>query len=363
MKRITFLAGMLCVAMIGQAEVSGADDGMMYRDARSMSMGDTKVAGGRGGTDFVSNPALLGNVSRFSISVPNIPLYINSDLRDIAKFVKKNKGNFENFDNLSTAEKEAFIKDIEPYDGKWARLNVSPMVSAAASFLGTGVGVAVYNISDTGFKIDRGIYEPRVWGEGTTSTVFAVGVARPLLILYPGLKVGANFKYIDRRTAPIFQIKASDLGNAQDTMDPIVDSANDNSSTHFAMDFGALLEVPFIESEVGASLRNIGYGEYASVDLGIAKRFFNNRLAVLADYVDFFDNRKENVFRKIHVGGEYDLGVLELRAGMNAGYPTIGAGIDLKVVRIDAAYFTDELSNVPGGDEDERFALQMRLGW
>jgi hypothetical protein len=344
------------------AAAAFADAGLMYRDVRTIGMGGAVIAGGRGGIDFVSNPALLGKVKLVSFSIPAVSLYINDDLRDIAQFVSDNQDKFESIDTLSPEEKDVFIKDVEPYDGRWARVNVSPMVAAAASFLGTSVGLAAYSSGDIGFKIDRGIYEPRVWGEGVTNTVINLGVARSLLI-YPGLTVGANLKYVDRRAAPVFQIRATSLGNTQEIADTIVDSVNDNSSTHEAMDFGALLEIPLIESEVGASIRNFGYGKNASVDIGIVKRFWGDRVALLADYADFLDNRKENIFRKIHAGGEVDFGPLELRAGLNAGYPTAGVGIDFRVLRIDAAYFVDELSKAPGGKKDERLAAQIRLGW
>jgi hypothetical protein len=347
----------------GAALWCGADQGLMYRDVRTIGMGDTKIAGGRGGIDFVSNPALLSTVNHVSFSVPMLPLYVNRDLWDMGKFINDNRDKFEDFDTLSPEEKNQFIKDIEPYDGKWARMNISPMVNIAASIGGTGIGLAVYSTDDVGFKIDRGIYEPRVWGAGVSNTVAVVGISRPLIFLYPGLQVGANFKYIDHRTAPLFQIKASDLGSVKDTIDPIIENAKENRDNHFAADIGALLDIPVIDSEVGATVRNLGYAEYASVDVGIAKRFYEDRVTVMADYFDFLDNNKENMFRKIHFGGELDLGMLELRAGVNAGYPALGAGLDFRFLRIDAAWFTDELSNAPGKNEDERFAVQMRLGW
>ncbi len=349
--------------IFGLSVAASAEQGVTYRDVRSIGMGNVTVADGKGSSAFVNNPALLSRVQGIKFTIPNFPIVFNEDLWDMGNFIKDNRSRFENFDELSTAEKESFLKDMEPYDGKWARVNVSPMVSIAGTFLGNSIGVAVYQTDDVSFKIDRGIYEPRVWGEGVTNTVAAVGFARPLTMLVPGLRVGVNLKYIDRRSADLFQIKASDLGNIEDTVDPIIDEANDNSTTHFAVDLGALMTVPLIESEVGATIQNFGYGRNAHLDLGIVKRLFNERLALQADYIDFFDNHKENVFKKVHFGGEYDLGPLEVRAGVSSGYPNVGAGIDLRVLRLDFAYFTDELSKEPGGESDRRMAGQIQLGW
>lgn len=355
--------GSLGAMIFGLAVTVFAEQGTTYRDARSIGMGDVTIADGKGSSAFVNNPALLSRVKGIKVTLPNIPIIFNKDSWDMGNFINDNRKKFEDFDNLSTADKEAFLKDLEPYDGEWGRINVSPMVSVAGNFLGNGIGLAVYQTNEVNFKIDRGIYEPRVWGEGVSNIVVALGVAKPLTMLVPDLQVGVNLKYINRRAADLFQIKASDLGNIKDTIDPILDKAKDSSTSHFAVDVGGLMSVPVIGSDVAATIQNFGYGTNAHMDLGIVKRFYSDRLTVQADYIDFFDNRKENVFKKVHFGGEYDLGVLELRAGVSSGYPDVGAGLDLHVFKLDYAYFADELSKEPGSDSDRRMALQIQLGW
>ncbi|MHB9028126.1 MAG: hypothetical protein ACYC9O_05115, partial [Candidatus Latescibacterota bacterium] len=118
MKRNFIISGLFVGMLFGAALLCGAEQGLMYRDVRTIGMGDAKIAGGSGGVDFVTNPALLSNVSRVSFSVPLIPLYVNRDLWDMGKFISDNRDKFENFDTLTPEEKNQFIKDIEPYDGK-----------------------------------------------------------------------------------------------------------------------------------------------------------------------------------------------------------------------------------------------------
>jgi hypothetical protein len=79
--------------------------------------------------------------------------------------------------------------------------------------------------------------------------------------------------------------------------------------------------------------------------------------------VDFLDNNKENVFNKLHFGAEYKYLFLAVRAGINSGYPTAGVGLDFKIVDIDAAYFSDELTKGPGGDAEKRSTIQIKIGW
>jgi hypothetical protein len=362
-KKTILLFGVFCAMIFGLTASSFSQQGITYRNVKSIGMGDTRIAGGFGYNGFVDNPALLSRVNGIRFSIMNLPIYGNNDLLDMANFINDNKDNFQNFENLTSDQKDKFIKALEPYDGKWARLNVAPMVDIGVNVHDMGIGLAVYSTEDVAFKIDRGIYEPRVWGQGEANTVAVLGLSRPLTMLIPGLQVGVNLKYMQRRTAALFQIKASDLGNAQDIINPIVDEAKKSTVSTFVVDAGALWSVPVIDSDVGATFRDLGYGKNANVDLGIARRFYNDRLTLLADYIDLLNFNGENMMNKLHIGAEYDLSILAIRLGINQGYPTAGVGLNFKVLQIDAAYFEDELSTVPGSEGDKRGAIQIRLGW
>ncbi|HDY88218.1 MAG TPA: hypothetical protein ENH82_08910 [bacterium] len=361
MKKI-LTALLLCFFLFNLAGSVYADKTIRYRNAKTLGMGDTRIAGGFGYNGFVDNPALLSRVGIVRFSILNLPVTINKNLVDIGKFIDENSDKFESYDDLTIEEKDNFIKDLQKHDAKWGRVIVSPMVDIAANIKGYGVGLAVFNTSDVSLKMDRGIYEPRVWGEGINNTVAVLGIAKPVFFFYPGLTVGVNLKYFQRRHASLFQIPASNLGNFDETVDPIIDEATNKQST-FAMDIGTLLEIPAINAEIGATIQSIGDGRGSSIDIGIAKRMASNRLVLLADYIDFFDNNKENFFNKIHMGAQYKYAVFALRAGFNSGYPTIGLGLNSRVIDIDAAYYIEELSKGPGGNDEPRFIVQIKLGW
>lgn len=362
MKKKILFRGILGVMIAGAIASSAFGNDLSYRDARSIGMGDTKIAAGRGGIDFVSNPALLATVKWVSLSAPLLPIYISRDIVDIGEFVSDNQENFENFADLTSEQRDQFLKDIEPFDAKWSRLYLSPMVSVATTFFGTKIGAAVYSCDDIAFKIDRGVFEPSVWGEGVANTVAVVGLARTVPLI-PLMKVGVNVKYIDHRTAPLFRIGASEMGDASELLDAVADSVMENSTTHMAADFGVLVNIPLIGADVGASLRNLGYPEYSSVDIGIAKRILANRLLLTADYIDALDRNEENALNKLHFGTEFNLTLIKLRAGLNAGYPSLGVGLNIGIAQVDAAYYTEELSNVPGGNGEERLLAQVRVGF
>ena len=354
---------MVCFLTLCFSGSIAADQTVSYRNTKTIGMGNTRIAGGFDYNGFIDNPALLSRVKLVRFSILRLPITINKDLWDTAKFIKDNSDNFENYDDLSETQKNQFLDDLRDYDGKWTRARVSPMVDVGANILGYGVGLAVFQATNAAIKIDRGVYEPRVWGEGNVFWTAVLGVAKPLSILTPGLTVGANLKFIQRQRAQLFHIKATDLGNISDTLDPITDNARNSRNNTFAVDIGALWDIPFIDSEVGATIQSIGDGRGSSLDLGFAKRFLDDDLILLADYIDFLDNNKENIFRKTHFGVQYSIDYLVLRTGLNSGYPTLGLGLNAKVVDIDLAWFTEELSNTPGLEDDTRYALQIKLGW
>ena len=118
-----------------------------------------------------------------------------------------------------------------------------------------------------------------------------------------------------------------------------------------------------INAEIGAAIQSIGDGRGSSLDIGFAKRMQDNNFTILVDYIDFYDNNKENVFNKIHMGVEYKVQVLALRAGLNSGYPAVGFGLNSRVFDIDMAYYGEELTKGPGGDEESRYIIQIKFGW
>ncbi|MBN1293386.1 MAG: hypothetical protein JXB48_16215 [Candidatus Latescibacteria bacterium] len=363
MKTIVFSCILACLLTVCITGISGADQTIAYRNTKTIGMGNTRIAGGFDYNGFIDNPALLSRVKFIRFSVLRLPVTINKDLWDTAKFIDDNQDNFENYDDLSEEEKVKFLDDLKDYDGKWTRARVSPMIDVAASLGGYGIGFALFQATNAALKIDRGVYEPRVWGEGNVYYTGVLGIAKPLSILTPGLTIGANLKFIQRQNAPLFHIKATDLGNINDTLDPIIEDAKNSKHNTFAIDLGMLYDIPFIDSEVGATIQSIGDGKGSSIDFGFAKRFYDDDLILLVDYIDFLDNNRENIFRKTHFGVQYRYEYLVLRTGINSGYPSLGAGLNFRVFDLDFAWFSEELSNAPGVEDDTRYALQFKFGW
>jgi hypothetical protein len=69
----------------------------------------------------------------------------------------------------------------------------------------------------------------------------------------------------------------------------------------------------------------------------------------------------EQIGKKLHAGIEFSLPLIDLRAGMSQGYTTFGAGLDLWIMRIEAAKFTEEYGEYPGQTPEERLQLSITM--
>jgi hypothetical protein len=68
------------------------------------------------------------------------------------------------------------------------------------------------------------------------------------------------------------------------------------------------------------------------------------------------------IWNKVHAGAEVKLlNFIALRAGLNKGWMSLGAGLDLFIVEVDAALFTEEMGTNPGDFGRTGIALQVAI--
>jgi hypothetical protein len=87
----------------------------------------------------------------------------------------------------------------------------------------------------------------------------------------------------------------------------------------------------------------------------------NALIAAVRPAIDVrYANRSDiQLGKKLHLGVEVDLPLLDLRAGFHQGYWSAGVGLDIGLMRIDAASYGVELGVFPGQLEDRRYVVQM----
>lgn len=69
----------------------------------------------------------------------------------------------------------------------------------------------------------------------------------------------------------------------------------------------------------------------------------------------------EQLGKKIHLGAELNLPLIDLRAGLYQGYTSYGVGLDLWLLRLDAALFSLETGQYPGQTPQERVLLTLTM--
>ncbi|MDR2104544.1 MAG: hypothetical protein LBP51_02185 [Deferribacteraceae bacterium] len=182
-------------------------------------------------------------------------------------------------------------------------------------------------------------------------------------------------------------------GEAEDDLDNM--TAEDYSGTAFLFDIGAiynfnsLLNVNF-SPRVGFAVNNIGvktgfYGDvditkrgssgnsplpaFATLSFGASPTVSFLRTDIILDIVDVTKNFEEDRDwgKRINIGAELnaDLPVirhLDFRVGFHQGYPTVGFGVNLYVVELNYAYYTEELGAYAGQNPDSRHILELTIG-
>ena len=85
-------------------------------------------------------------------------------------------------------------------------------------------------------------------------------------------------------------------------------------------------------------------------------------LTVAMDLRDAFNSQGTSMFQRLHLGAEFGLPVLSLRAGLNQGYFTTGFGINLFILHLDYAYFGQEMGENLGWNPDFSHVIQLGVG-
>lgn len=339
----------------------GARDAVFYHDIRSLAMGGVGVVSAKGSGSFIYNPALLNRLI-FKITIPNIRFELNDRLFDLINFVNENMDSLSSFSNLTPAGQNRLYMDMSAIDNKWMRLGLpNLMVSLAIK----NIGVGIYTTTDFNIKIDKGIYEPRLYARGVNDLVITGGIAKGLGFLVPGLTAGLSLKLINRRDTGEIKLGFAQIESAADMVKEIGEEL-ERGEAGFGVDVGALYKLGNKRTELGIVIQDLigsieGYEVSSNLKIGAQHKLLPG-LTMSGEIHDFFNTNGDALFNKVHFGAEVDLPFLDLRAGVNQGYPTLGFGLNLLIMRIDFAYYSRELGRVPGQDQENVFALVVDVG-
>ncbi len=341
----------------------------LYRGMRSLGMGGAFTAVGGDVEAVFYNPAGLHNMG-VQINVINPLVEGNTNILSIYSDID----DAQKVEDVGNARNEALSDVFTKNQGKLvhARTSIFPNVAIkdyAVGFLGQGTVDARLRSPNLGTVLEvNGGYE--------YGPVAGASFALPV----DGLRVGVGGKWIQRTSfneaLTIIDLAAEDLGKT------LKDNVFTNSD--FSVDLGLLydLNVPvveFLNPAVGFSVLDI-----TALDFGDGRKIptranlgFSLRptlpVPYLADLILAFDieditgnfEQDDSFWKRVHMGAEAGfLGRhILLRLGLNQGYPTFGAELDLWALRMGYTYYSEETGAYAGQEQNTRHLVQFALGW
>jgi len=346
----------------------------LYKGMRSIGMGGTFTAVGSDPEALFYNPAGLYDMG-FQLAVLNPLIEVDQNLQSLAGDIQTagNKGTeAERIDSLT----DVISKNMgKPLHGRLSLFPHLAMKNYAVGVVGNGIFDArLHNPlgSQGAVEVNSGYeYGPVAGGS--------------FILPVKGLRMGIGAKYISSSWLDEgFTIRQI----ASENFKPMDSAIN---KTDFSLDVGFLYDIDtsiieilkpieFLKPKAGLSILNItdldfresGKGRMipmtANIGISVNPALFNLvDTLFLFDYQDITGKYEQDksIWKRVHLGAE--LGLLSrrvfLRAGLNQGYPSIGAELNIGILRLGYVYYTEEIGAYAGQDKNTRHLLQLSLGW
>lgn len=361
MKKITLLITLLLIPTLAFAESTLFNYPHLYRGLRSLGMGGAYTAVGGNAEAVFYNPATLHDMG-FQLDLINPLVEADKNAMDIASDVQ------DAMDLPTDTERTNALLDIaEANTGK-------PLHGRAALFPSVAVKNFMVGLLAQG-QTDARLHNQssriiEVQGAGDVGAVAGFSYGLPL----NGLRIGLAGKYVTR-TSVNEEFSVNQI--AAESFD-IADYQVDHSDVSF--DAGLLYELPVLTSlkpKVGISVLDISDLDFKEggkipqrVNVGAsvtAKLPLLAEVILAADYEDVGKayEQDSSTWKRVHLGGEFGLlnRTLLVRAGLNQGYPTYGAELDIWLLRLGYTFYSEEMGAYAGQDKDDRHLVQLTLGW
>ena len=373
--------------------------------ARSLGMGSAGVAVGGRSDSFYMNPALLARRTLISLPYAQVSLYHPYDLlkkdeatgTSIVDDIMDAMNSGEMTDIVGPAT--GFLQTIKSGKGKLAEVEAGINLGGGGFALGLHVKDTIHTFGNGVGGLDANLFD-----ELNVNILAALGLRfdiTPSISIDVGISSGVS---VLGYTQLIGVKEALDVMSEEDPMAALKDK-NIAFGWTVPLNVGLNVNLP-LGFSVGAVGRNllgsaVGYkmqvtnidavmsdamgivsntfSEKAdftlkmdpSFDLGFGWKwengFFSPTVALdFVDFIDFFSNEMNirSFVEHLRIGAEFRLlSVLDVRAGINQGYWTLGAGIDLWAIKIDAAYYWQEFGETAGDYGLDAFTIRFNLGF
>ena len=341
-----------------------------YQSVRVAGMGGVRITTGLYEDNFFNNPARVtaNPSSRFTLFKISA-LEVNKSLVDSES-------------QLTTASNSEILDTISDLAGK--NMHVRTQLVLPAFYLAAN--------DDRKFAI----------GFGLIGSVQADAVVRQsyqtsfggYLDVGPALTIGR--KYLDNDALSlgftghlIYRLSTDPNYSLQDYISgksPGITSIGGEGSM-FDFDMGATYRIgdaKGLNLQFGAAMQNILGGKYSNSafrpvkltqgpisqprSLGVGVSISNPSLLIFSnptvafEVTDMLNNQNGSFYRLLHIGAEVEfLSIFTIRGGINQGYLTAGLGLDLRIITVEVATYSEEMGLNAGVLEDRRYAASVAL--
>jgi hypothetical protein len=385
MKRKALIA-ILLIAALAAASAQIKFSQVMPKDARSMGMGGAFRVFSQGYSSFFGNPAgFAGSTSSLTIADVSAWAYLAPTSENLGRVQK-------------IISKPASDADITNWAGDWIVKNHG--LGAGASVGGGWVGKKGIAVGVT-LVTDEVAYGDSLLGSKLVSATQAnavIGLAYPINLGPVWFRVGADGR--------VFYRVQSDPTTGWPFSTILNDYLDDDKLSlatltllggyGFAADAGLVFGIGPVM--LGFTARDFGLefkvGSFTAQDVkdkgigalpisgttaasltpsytaGLGLRLFENTkfepsvYAEVEDPIALFSSSDilTDILKSLHAGAQLRLlNFLNIRGGLNKGWYSVGAGLDLSFLEIDAAFFPEELGIYPGDKGRSGISVQAAI--
>lgn len=320
--------------------------------ARSMAMGGTYTSFVKGAEAIYYNPAALARVQGFDFIIGQAH---GAYSKDAARFVAQT----QNSGSTLT------LADINGFYG----LNSFAEVTANSGFAMPFFGVGVYSSNYILESFNNPPF-PTFNATFLSDYGYVIGAAYPV---GPATSFGIAARHIQRWGGNQDILITNLIGSNDKTL---LQNTFQDRGVGNAMDLAFMTTLSgslaptlsFVWKDVGRTTFQQTAGTSAPPSQGdnlIFGASFEQETSIIkwthALEYKYIATPNEDFSKKIHLGTEASMGFFDLRAGLNQGYVTYGAGVDLWFIKADAAYFASELGNAAGQLRNDRVIYSLTI--
>lgn len=352
----------------------------IMKSAAAMGMGNAYYGLSDGKYASFYNPAGLKYVDHYTVDIIPLTAGVNDTILDrggrARDIYNSNKDNMDDPNVISDL--------IDIFMGKYA--NIGP-VNFFPAYTRKNLTIGIFSSSEANILAYNQVL-PELAFRVKSDNGAAVSYAMQFLE-DDALSVGFTLKGLYRinfaKAYNAVELAALFADNSQTLRDLEDEIQNEGMGWAVLGSVGVMYDVPsfglglldLLKPRVGASFNDFGYTRFGrlmedidptlNLSVAVSPEFFSFIAVDLV--VDFNDvimaaGYDKSFSKRFNAGlqvGFWDH--LFLRAGLHQGYPTFGAGFDAVFVRMNYAYYTEELGAYAGQYKDTRHVLELTLGF